>query len=325
MTVDIERQDPLERVSRADAPRTPGGGGDEATGGARTPSALRDYIALTKPAINRMCLVMATGGILLANRHAAASEVSLWLVVAALLGTALAVASANALNMWLERDTDGLMKRTKDRPLPNGRISDRGALVFGVALGAVGVAVLLAGTNLLTALIGLFAIVSYVAIYTPLKRRSPFSLHVGAIPGAVPPLMGWTAVTGHLDAPALVLFGILFVWQIPHFIAIAIFRQREYEAAGIRTTPSVHGLRGATWEAVIWAALLIPTSLLLVACDMAGPLYATVVSIAGVLFLARVLAGFRAPVPARWARQVFVGSLLYLPILVAGLGIDVLL
>ncbi len=320
MTVDIERQDPLERVAPAVDDRT-----DEAARDARTPSALRDYIALTKPAINRMCLVMVTGGILLANRHAATPEVSLWLVVAALVGTALAVASANALNMWLERDTDGLMKRTKDRPLPNRRISDRGALVFGVALGAAGVAVLLAGTNVLTALIGLFAIVSYVAIYTPLKRRSSFSLHVGAIPGAVPPLMGWTAVSGHLDAPALALFGILFVWQIPHFIAIAIFRQREYEAAGIRTTPSAHGLRAATWEAAIWAALLIPTSLLLVACDVTGPPYATVVSLAGVLFFARVVAGFRAPVPARWARQVFVGSLLYLPILVAGLGIDVLL
>lgn len=297
----------------------------EGTRALRPPLAVaRDYVALTKPSINRMCLVMAAGGMFLAHGR---TEVGLgpWQVVLALLGTALAVASANALNMWLERGPDQKMKRTADRPLAAARISERGALVFGLALGAVAVGVLAAGSNLVTTIVGALAIVSYVGVYTPMKYRHPMALVVGAIPGAVPPLMGWTAVTGTLDTPALVLFGILFVWQMPHFLAIAVFRGHDYEAAGIRTVPAVRGNVVARRQAIAWAIVLVPTSLALVATGVTGSLYMIVAAGLGLGFLAYTLRPLDRPSPARWAYRLFFASLVYLPALVVALALDVLI
>ena len=297
----------------------------------------RDYVALTKPAINRMCLLMAAGGMFLAPRAASGEfAIGLGTALLGLLGTALAVASANALNMWLERDTDKLMRRTKDRPLAAERISSDGALLFGVALGVAAVATLALATNLATTLIGLLAIVSYVGIYTPLKYKAPIALVVGAIPGAVPPLMGWTAVTGSLDAPGLVLFAVLFVWQMPHFIAISIVRRRDYDAAGIRTVPGVRGLVVAKWQALAWSILLTPTSLALCLTDVpnfTGLVYGITASVAGLAFLGLTIAGFSdmregqetAAGANRWAHRLFIASIIYLPVLVAGLAVDVLL
>lgn len=288
---------------------------------------VRDYVALTKPAINRMCLLMAAGGIFLAPRAAdGAFAIGLGGAFFALLGTALAVASANALNMWLERDSDRLMRRTKDRPLAARRISEHGALVFGLALGALSVALLALATNLATTLIGLFAIISYVGIYTPMKYQHPLALVVGAVPGAVPPLMGWTAVTGSLDAPGLVLFAILFVWQMPHFIAISVVRRRDYDEAGIRTVPGVRGVRVAKLQALAWSVLLVPTSLALVQTDVAGLVYGAVAGLASLAFLALTALGLRDEAAEnRWAQRLFIASLVYLPVLIAGLTVDVLL
>lgn len=288
---------------------------------------LRDYVALTKPAINRMCLLMAAGGMFLAPRSAdGAFAIGLGGAFLALLGTALAVASANALNMWLERDSDRLMRRTKDRPLAARRISEHGALLFGLAIGALSVALLALATNLATTLIGLFAIASYVGVYTPMKYQHPLALVVGAVPGAVPPLMGWTAVTGSLDAPGLVLFAILFVWQMPHFIAISVVRRRDYDEAGIRTVPGVRGVRVAKLQALAWSVLLVPTSLLLVQTDVAGLVYGTVAGLASLAFLALTALGLRDEAAEnRWAQRLFIASLVYLPVLIAGLTVDVLL
>lgn len=281
---------------------------------------LRDYVALTKPSINRMCLLMTAGGLALAP-----NAVDGWRFVWALVGTALAVASANALNMWWERDSDRLMKRTQDRPLAAARISDNGALVFGIAIGALSFVVLALGTNALTTALGVFALVSYVLVYTPLKYRSPLALVVGAIPGAVPPLMGWTAATGTLDPAGAVLFATLLVWQMPHFIAIAMFRKHDYADAGIRVVTVVRGNRVAKWQAIAWATALLPISVLLTPLGVTGWIYASTAAVAGAVFLGMAIRGLTAPSDNRWARRLFITSLIYLPVLVAGLITDVAL
>lgn len=303
-------------------------------------SVAKDYVHLTKPSINRMCLLMAAGGMFLApNGSDGSFALSLPAALFTLLGTAMAVGSANTLNMWLERDTDKLMRRTKDRPLAAGRISGAGAFWFGLLLGLVSIAVLAISSNLATTLLGLFAIASYVVIYTPMKYRSPLALVVGAIPGAVPPLMGWTAVTGSFEVPGLLLFGVLFVWQMPHFIAISVVRKRDYEAAGIRTVPGVRGFFWSKVQALIWALAILPVSLALPFTHVAGWPYAIVASIAGVGFVVMTLRGpwpdrsqasIDTPVDApaafnRWAHQLFIASLIYLPVLIGGLTLDVLL
>ncbi len=288
-------------------------------------SQVRDYAELTKPSINRMCLLMTAGGMFLAPRTDSRFALGIGEAIAALLGTALAVASANALNMWLERHTDRLMRRTKDRPLAAKRISESGALAFGVGLGILATSILAVFSNLATTLLGLAAIVSYVGIYTPMKYRAPIALVIGAIPGAVPPLMGWTAVTGSLDLPGLLLFALLFVWQMPHFIAISIVRLRDYEAAGIRTVPGVRGLTNARVQALLWSILLVPTSVALAFTAVAGPIYGVVALVSGLCFLGLTVAGFAREDVNRWAHRLFVASLIYLPVVIAGLTVDVLL
>lgn len=281
---------------------------------------VRDYVALTKPSINRMCLLMAAGGVALAP-----AGLGGWRFVWALLGTALAVAAANALNMWWERGSDRLMKRTSDRPLAAGRISEHGALTFGLVLSLVSIVVLVLGTNAATTALGVFALASYVLVYTPLKYRSPLALVVGAIPGAAPPLMGWTAATGTLDPAGVALFATLFVWQMPHFIAIAMFRAHDYARAGIRVVTVVRGNRVAKLQAIAWAAALLPISLLLTPLGVTSWLYAAVAATAGCAFLAHAVAGLRATSDARWSYRFFLHSLVYLPVIVAGLVADIAL
>jgi protoheme IX farnesyltransferase len=180
-----------------------------------------------------------------------------------------------------------------------------------------------------TTLIGALAIVSYAWVYTPLKYRAPMALAIGAVPGAVPPLMGWTAMTGTLDpvadAPGLILFGILFIWQMPHFLAISVFRSRDYEAAGIRTVPAVRGLRVTKVQAILWAATLIPVSLLLLPTGVAGTLYGVTAGLAGLGYLAFTIAGLWARNDTRWAWRLFGVSLVYLPVVVVALSLDIAL
>lgn len=278
---------------------------------------LRDYVALTKPRITLMVIITAAGGMWLAPNPLPASVVAIML-----LTTAMVVGAANTLNMYLERDTDGLMRRTMDRPLPDRRLEPRSALVFGVVLGVVSVPLLWLGVNPLTGLLGAIALVSYVVVYTPLKQISPSALLVGAVPGALPPLMGWTAATGEIGAPGLVLFGILFLWQIPHFIAIALFRKGDYEAAGLKVLPSVRGDRVARYHAVVYSLALLPVSLMLYPLGVAGPIYTVVAFVLGVVFAGVALQGLRASADERWAKRLFFTSLIYLTVLFATLMAD---
>ncbi|MEZ4256825.1 MAG: heme o synthase [Polyangiales bacterium] len=214
-------------------------------------SVVRDLLALTKPRITLMVLLTAAGGMWLEG-----VAVSWGKLVATLVGMSLIVGAANSFNCWLERDLDRLMARTKNRPLPAGRLAPRTAVMFGAALAALALPVLYFGVNPLTGVLGAAAFGSYVAIYTPLKTLSPAALLVGAVPGALPPLMGSAAASGRITAEGLLLFGLLFLWQLPHSIAIASFRKAEYEAAGMRVLPAVRGDRVARLHAAFWALLL---------------------------------------------------------------------
>jgi protoheme IX farnesyltransferase len=176
--------------------------------------------------------------------------------------------------------------------------------------------------NPLTGLLAAIALVSYVWVYTPLKQRSWTALLVGAVPGALPPLMGWTAATGRLEVPGLVLFAVLFVWQIPHFIAIALFRREDYERAGMKVLPAVLGDRSARWHAVIWAGLLLPVTLLLVPIGVAGMVYLVVAGVLGAGFFAMALIGLRRDAGRPWARRLFLASLVHLTVLFAVLMLD---
>jgi protoheme IX farnesyltransferase len=190
---------------------------------------LNSYYELTKPGIIYGNALTAAAGFFFAS----AGIISWPLLVFMLVGLSLIIASACAINNYLDRDIDALMERTKNRPIPSGAISPNRALWFGIMLGLVGSLVLFFHANLLTLGAALFGWIVYVFVYSPLKRRSTFALYVGAIAGAMPPLVGYAAVTNALDSPALLLFAFLFLWQIPHFLAIAVYRYDEYTAAGI--------------------------------------------------------------------------------------------
>ena len=180
--------------------------------------------------------------------------------------------SANALNMWWERDIDARMTRTRNRPLPAGRLSADVALGFGLALAVVSVPMLFM-VNLATGLLGLVALLSYVAVYTPLKPHTHLALLVGAVPGAIPPLLGWATVTGTIGLGGLLLFGVLFLWQIPHFAAITIFRAEDYARAGLQVVSVQHGERAARQTIALYAVLLVATTLLFVPFGLAGRYY----------------------------------------------------
>jgi protoheme IX farnesyltransferase len=276
---------------------------------------LLDLIALVKPRIMMMALLTAAGAMSLAPGDAPPTR-ALWLI----LGTALIVGSANTLNMWLERDIDCLMARTRNRPLPQQRLEPATALAFGVLQGALSLPAL-AMVNLLTAALGLFALVLYVGVYTPMKQRSHWATWVGAVPGALPALMGWTAVTGRIELAGLAVFGVLLFWQIPHFHAIAMYRQRDYDAAGLKTLPGARGLPAARHQIALYLVVQVAVSLTLVPLGVAGPLYLVTAAVAGAAVLVQGVRGVRSG-GARWARTVFVASIIYLPVLFAVMVLD---
>jgi protoheme IX farnesyltransferase len=291
---------------------------DSARAGSISAMTLRDLAALTKPRITLMVIITTAGGLWLAP-----GDTPWPTIVLTLLATAMVVGAANTLNCWLERDIDKHMARTKHRPLPAGRLDARWALALGLALGAISVPVLTVVANPLTGLLAAIALVSYVWIYTPLKQRSPIALLVGSVPGALPPLMGWTAATGELAAPGIVLFGILFLWQLPHFLAISIFRQHEYTKAGIKVMPAIRGNAATKRHAALYAGALVPVSLMLVPLGIAGTIYLVASAVLGAAFFAWSLWGLREDAGNKWARQLFFASLVYLPLLFAALALDV--
>lgn len=274
-----------------------------------------DFVTLVKPRIMMMALLTAGGALGLATPHVPTQR-AVWLII----GTALIVGSANTLNMWLERDIDCLMARTKHRPLPTHRLDARVALGFGAVQGALSLPAL-AEVNLLTAALGLFALIMYVGVYTPMKQRSHWATWVGAVPGALPALMGWTAATGRIDLAGLAVFGVLFFWQIPHFHAIALYRQRDYDAAGLKTLPGTHGARVARRHILIYLVVQVAVSLAPVWLGIAGVPYLVTAAVLGAGVLAQAYGGMRRPV-TKWARGVFLASIVYLPVLFAVMVLD---
>jgi protoheme IX farnesyltransferase len=276
---------------------------------------VRDYSAIVKPKIALMVLVAVSAGYFLAPQSGAVSG-SLW---SALVGVALVAVASNALNQWYERDTDARMRRTADRGLPSGRLSSLEVALFGTVCGLVGVGLLAVQVNALTAGLAAMTLVVYTAVYTPLKRTTALATAIGAVPGAMPPVLGWTAATGTLDAPAFALFAMLFLWQFPHFLAIAWIHREDYSAAGLRMLPAegrVPGLVGLV--AVGYAVVLIPASLTLVALGYGGMVYAAVAAVLGVAYL--VASGrFAMNETKERARQILWTSLAYLPLVLATL------
>jgi protoheme IX farnesyltransferase len=229
-----------------------------------------DYVELTKPKIAILELVT----VLVAGFVARWNTPDAWVLVHALLGTTLVAASASALNQWIERDRDAYMPRTAERPLPSGRLGSGEVLTFGICTGIAGVLWLAFRVNWLTAAIGLTSWLLYVVFYTPLKSRTPLNTVVGAVAGALPVLMGWAAVGGDLGLPAATLFLIVFLWQFPHFMAIAWIYRAQYAAAGMKMLPVVDSTgHRAGVQAFVAALALVPVSLVPAVVNFAGPLY----------------------------------------------------
>jgi heme o synthase len=278
---------------------------------------MRDLLELTKPRITLLILVCTAVGYFFGSPN---FHLATFLHV--LLGTALMASGTAALNQWYEADSDAKMRRTSKRPIPAGRIESIDALAFGVWLSITGFAELWFETNPLAASLGLFTLASYIFLYTPLKQRSAVCTTVGAVPGAMPPLIGYAAASGRLDAGALALFLILFVWQFPHFYAIAWMYRVDYARGGIRMLPVVEPDGESTARRIVACSLLlIPISLVPRFLGMTGSVYAAVAVAAGLALLyfgvrlgrERSLAG---------ARQVLLASVLYLPALLATMVFD---
>jgi len=284
---------------------------------ARTPFSLvdafrgiGDLFALAKPRLSGMVVSTTAAGVWLAPQQPSAPRAA-----AVLLGTGMVVGAANILNNYLERDVDGLMRRTWGRPLPAGRVEPGTALALGIALPAFAIPMLAFAANPLTALLALVALVSYAFVYTPMKRWSTAALFVGAVPGAIPPLMGWTAATGSIDAQGLALFALLFVWQLPHFLAISIYLKEDYARGGLKVFALVHGERAAKIWAVGTSAILVPVGMLPAFLGMASWGYGAVAALLGLGLAAGAAAGLRIRIPegsSRWARNFFLSTLLYL-------------
>jgi len=289
----------------------------EARPAARTTA--RDLVQLAKPRITALVVFTTASGLWLAP-HAALS----WGKIAlTMIATVVVVAAANALNMYLEIDTDRLMTRTSTRPLPAGRMEPKVALWFGLILAAISIPVLTFGVGPVPGLLAAVALVSYVLLYTPLKRRSAAALLVGVVPGAIPPLIGWSAATGGLELPGVLLFALMFLWQVPHFLAISTFRASEYAKAGLVVQPNQPGgERAARINSVRYTVGLWPISLLFVPLGAAGALYFWTALVLGAMFVAAALAGLRKSAGVKWAHGLFALSLFYLTILFGVLMFD---
>jgi protoheme IX farnesyltransferase len=286
--------------------------------GRRSPGRLSDYAALAKPRLNVLVVASSAAGYYLAS----SSAPPLAPMALAVGGTALVAGGAAVLNQVYERDTDALMMRTRMRPLPDRRVSVDEARTFGIVLAAAGIAVLSFSANLLAALVAAATLAIYLAVYTPLKRRSAISTLVGAVPGALPPLIGWTAGRGAIDAGGWALFAIVFLWQIPHFMAIAWMYRDDYRRAGFPMLPVVEpdGARTGR-QALLYALALVPVSLVPTLVGIAALTYFWFALALGLVFLVLSARFARVRSEAR-ARALFYGSLLYLPLIWAAMILD---
>lgn len=303
--------------------------GTHLVGGASVPAAQRagsavgseralDFLALTKPRLNLLVLITTLAGLYLASPQG----VALALAVHTLIGTALVAGGAAALNQVWERETDRRMRRTSGRPLPRGRLGATEGMWFGLALSTAGLVELAVGATPAAAAVAAITLSSYVLVYTPLKTRTSLATLVGAVPGALPPVIGWVAATGTVTLPAIVLFGIMFFWQMPHFLAIAWMYKDDYASAGIPLLPVVEpdGRRTGR-QALLYTAALWPVSLLPAMVGLAGTTYSAIATTLGMVFiyLSVVFARDRS---TDSARQLFLFSIIYLPLLLGALVAD---
>jgi protoheme IX farnesyltransferase len=272
---------------------------------------LAAYAELTKPRITFLIVLTSAAGFALASP----GNINYAALVGAMFGIALLSSGIAALNQYLERDLDAVMRRTANRPLPSGRVVAKEALVFGAGLTVIAEIYLAAFVNPLSALLGLTVISGYLFAYTPLKTRTTLSTMVGAFPGAVPPLIGWAAARGDIGIEAWVLFAILFLWQFPHFLAIACMYREDYARAGILMLPVVEpDGRVTAQQIVVYTVLLLPVSLLPAVLGTSGTVYLIGASILGLLFL---YSSIRAALSKsrQEARRLLLASVIYLPLL----------
>ncbi len=282
-----------------------------ASSGAGTRTRFADYLALSKPRLNALAVATTAVGFYLGS----SVEINAVALFHTIVGTALVAGGASALNQLLERRTDGLMNRTRTRPLPDGRLGASEAALFGVALSVTGLIQLAFGTNLAAAAVAFLTLASYVTVYTPLKLRTSLSTLVGAVPGALPAVIGWAAATGSASLEAWILFAIVFLWQMPHFLAIAWMYRTDYERAGFPLLPVLEpDGRSTGRQATLYASSLIPVSLLPGLVGMAGSLYVVGAFALGCMQLAIALKFASDRTTAR-ARSLFLVSILYLPLL----------
>lgn len=301
------------------------GGGASSAGvapAAAAPSHASVWSALVKARLSALVLLTAAVGFAVAP-EAQGPEGFLWGRMGWMcLGTGLAAASAAMLNQVWERHRDALMHRTAQRPLPAGHARPLTVLLVGIAIGYAGCAVLGVMVNLLSAWLALANILIYVLLYTPLKPRTTFNTLVGAVTGALPPMIGWVGATNHIDPGAWALFGLLFVWQIPHFLALAWMYRADYARGGFAMLPSLDTQGHATAQAcLLTSLLLVPTGLLVTITGVAGVAYAVVAALLG-LGMTYFAARFAMQRTDRAARSLFLASLAYLPLLMAAMVLD---
>ncbi|MBI3321777.1 MAG: protoheme IX farnesyltransferase [Candidatus Omnitrophica bacterium] len=277
-----------------------------------------DYVELTKPRLSLLVLVTTAVGCWMGLKPP--ERFSLMLSVC--LGTAMVVGGANALNQWLEREPDALMRRTKNRPLPSGRMSEEAAFRFGAGLSAVGLLFLALSVNALSALLAAISWVSYVLIYTPMKRWTPLCTLVGAVPGALPPVIGWAAARQALGPEAWALFALLFIWQLPHFLALAVLYREDYARAGFPMLPLIETDGWLTArQTALYGMALLPVSLFPTLVGLAGIIYFYGALILSLTFVTVALrAAWLRSRPS--AQQLFRASVVYLPMLLGLLAID---
>ncbi|UNK17739.1 heme o synthase [Paenibacillus sp. N3/727] len=271
----------------------------------------KDFIAVTKPGIIRSNLIAAFAGFWMASRW----DIHFGLMIMTLLGTVLVMASSCVFNNYFDRDLDMKMARTSDRSLPTGRLTPTVVLWYAITLGIVGLAVLFIFSGVLSGIFGLVGMFGYVVVYTLwLKRSSTWSTSIGAIPGAMPPVIGYVAVTQTVDMGAWLLFALLFLWQPPHFWALGIRRVEEYRAAGFPLLPVVKGIQRTKIQMIPYIALLVPLPILMYVYGYAGIFFLVISLLLSVVWLYLAFKGFRAKDDEAWSKKVFFFSINYLTI-----------
>ena len=279
-------------------------------------SRFSDFVALMKPRVMMLAVFTALVGLLIAPEHLA-----LLPGLAAMFAIATGAGAAGVLNMWYDADIDGFMPRTGRRPIPRGRITPREALLFGLTLASVAIGVLAITANIVAAGLLAFAIFFYLVVYTIwLKRRTPQNIVIGGAAGALPPVIGWTAATGHIGLEPLILFLVIFLWTPPHFWALALNRRDEYARAGVPMLPVVAGRSATTRQILVYCALLVPVSVLPWALGFAGALYGATAAASGAILVALALRlRFGGKKEKQAAHHLFAFSILYLFALFAAL------